>query len=140
MSRLLTVSPSPHIAGNQSVNQLMYGVIISLVPAFLVSAFIFGPVPDSYGLWQCCPVSFTNRHTKNIFLNRKLRKGRFGIGDRLLLAFNLPSKPAMVDELSGSVFAIVSVKWFLRRPWQIILLIPGTCRTAYFYIISFLCR
>jgi len=42
MNRLLTVSPSPHITSGQSVSKLMYGVIISLIPAFLVTLYVFG--------------------------------------------------------------------------------------------------
>ena len=39
---ILTVSPSPHIQSQESVPKLMYGVIISLIPAYLVSLFYFG--------------------------------------------------------------------------------------------------
>jgi Na+-translocating ferredoxin:NAD+ oxidoreductase RnfD subunit len=55
MSNLLTVSPSPHIHSDQRVNKLMYGVVLSLVPAFLV--------PRMYSDWELiviypyCPVS-----------------------------------------------------------------------------------
>ena len=42
MNKLLTVSPSPHIRTELSVSKLMYGVIISLVPAFLVTLYVFG--------------------------------------------------------------------------------------------------
>ena len=39
---LLTVSPSPHDHTTGSVSKLMYGVIIALLPAFLVSVLFFG--------------------------------------------------------------------------------------------------
>ncbi len=42
MSKLLTVSPSPHINSEQSVQKLMYGVVLSLIPAFLVTLYVFG--------------------------------------------------------------------------------------------------
>ncbi len=42
MNNLLTVSPSPHVGTTQSVKKLMYGVVLSLVPAFLVSVYLFG--------------------------------------------------------------------------------------------------
>ena len=38
----LIVSLSPHAHGNDSVEKNMYGVIIALVPALLVSLFYFG--------------------------------------------------------------------------------------------------
>lgn len=41
MSRLI-VSPSPHTYSGESIPNLMYGVILSLVPALLVSVFYFG--------------------------------------------------------------------------------------------------
>ena len=36
------VSPSPHAYTDQSVSKLMYGVIISLLPALAVSVWFFG--------------------------------------------------------------------------------------------------
>lgn len=41
MSKLI-VSPSPHTHSELSVPGLMYGVVIALIPAFLVSVFYFG--------------------------------------------------------------------------------------------------
>jgi len=38
----LVVSPSPHAHSAESVPKLMYGVLISLAPAFLVSVYFFG--------------------------------------------------------------------------------------------------
>ena len=40
--KILTVSPSPHIAAEESVPRLMYGVILALLPALAVSVFYFG--------------------------------------------------------------------------------------------------
>jgi Na+-translocating ferredoxin:NAD+ oxidoreductase subunit D len=39
---ILTVSPSPHAYSDSSVPKLMYGVVLALLPAFLVSVFYFG--------------------------------------------------------------------------------------------------
>ncbi|MBE9516993.1 MAG: RnfABCDGE type electron transport complex subunit D, partial [Bacteroidetes bacterium] len=36
------VSPSPHAYTDESVPKLMYGVIISLLPALAVSVYFFG--------------------------------------------------------------------------------------------------
>jgi Na+-translocating ferredoxin:NAD+ oxidoreductase subunit D len=38
----LIVAPSPHIHAPERVPKLMYGVLISLIPAFLVSVYFFG--------------------------------------------------------------------------------------------------
>lgn len=39
---LLTVSGSPHVYTDQSVSKIMYGVLLSLIPAALVSFYLFG--------------------------------------------------------------------------------------------------
>ena len=42
MENNLYISPSPHIHGGDSVSKNMYGVLIALVPALLVSLYFFG--------------------------------------------------------------------------------------------------
>ncbi len=42
MSKLLTISPSPHIHSGDTVNKIMYSVMLALVPAFIWSVFMFG--------------------------------------------------------------------------------------------------
>lgn len=42
MAKLFTISPSPHIHSGESVNKIMYGVILALAPAFIWSVFMFG--------------------------------------------------------------------------------------------------
>ena len=42
MENKLIVSLSPHIHGEDSVQKNMYGVLIALIPAFLVSVIFFG--------------------------------------------------------------------------------------------------
>ncbi|MBA7545532.1 Na(+)-translocating ferredoxin:NAD(+) oxidoreductase complex subunit D [subsurface metagenome] len=42
MSKLLTVSPSPHIYGKDTTPNLMRGVTIALIPAILASILYFG--------------------------------------------------------------------------------------------------
>jgi Na+-translocating ferredoxin:NAD+ oxidoreductase subunit D len=39
---MITVSPAPHDHSNESVSKLMFGVIIALVPTFIVSSIFFG--------------------------------------------------------------------------------------------------
>ncbi len=39
---LLTVSGSPHVHSDQSVPKIMYGVVIAMIPAMLVSVYFFG--------------------------------------------------------------------------------------------------
>ncbi len=42
MSKLFTISPSPHIHSGESVNKIMYGVLLALLPAFIWSVVVFG--------------------------------------------------------------------------------------------------
>jgi electron transport complex protein RnfD len=42
MSKLFTISPSPHIHSGDSVNKIMYSVILALAPAFIWSVVVFG--------------------------------------------------------------------------------------------------
>lgn len=42
MAKLLTISPSPHVHSGDSVNKIMYSVILALVPAFIWSVMVFG--------------------------------------------------------------------------------------------------
>jgi Na+-translocating ferredoxin:NAD+ oxidoreductase subunit D len=42
MSKLLTVSPSPHIHSDDSTRKIMYRVVYALIPVMIWSVFIFG--------------------------------------------------------------------------------------------------
>ncbi len=42
MATILTISGSPHIHGDQSIKKIMWGVVIALAPALLVSFWYFG--------------------------------------------------------------------------------------------------
>jgi len=39
---MFTVSGSPHIQGDESTKKIMYGVVIAMAPAMLVSIYYFG--------------------------------------------------------------------------------------------------
>ena len=42
MSKLLTVSPSPHIHSSESTRKIMYRVVYAMIPALIWSVFVFG--------------------------------------------------------------------------------------------------
>ncbi|RUA06613.1 MAG: electron transporter RnfD [Fusobacteria bacterium] len=42
MAKLLKMGPSPHVRTNETVNKVMYDVIIALLPALLMSVYVFG--------------------------------------------------------------------------------------------------
>ena len=107
MSKLI-VSLSPHAHGNDTVEKNMYGVIIALVPALLVSLFYFGlgsAIVLATSVIAC--VFFEWAITKYI-----LRREKTTIGDGsailtgLLLGFNLPSNLPVWIIIIGALFAI----------------------------------
>jgi electron transport complex protein RnfD len=107
MSKLLTVSPSPHINSDQSVDKLMYGVVISLVPAFAVTLYVFGIgalITTAISIVSCVLAEMI---IQKFVLNTevKIRDGS-AIVTGLLLAFNLPSNLPWWMVILGALFAI----------------------------------
>jgi electron transport complex protein RnfD len=107
MNNLLTVSPSPHINSNQSVHKLMYGVVISLVPAMLLALYVFGIgalITTAIAVASCL---FAEMIIQKYILNTtiKIRDGS-AIVTGLLLAFNLPSNLPWWMVALGALFAI----------------------------------
>jgi electron transport complex protein RnfD len=107
MSKLLTVSPSPHINSDQSVNKLMYGVVISLAPAFLVTLYVFG-----IGALIITAISIVSCVLVEMIIQKYISKTEIRIRDGsaivtgLLLAFNLPSNLPWWMVVLGALFAI----------------------------------
>lgn len=108
MGNKLIVSLSPHIHGGDSIQKNMYGVIIALLPAFVVSLLYFGLgalVVTLTAVLSC--VFFEWAISKYL-----LKKDTTTITDGsaaltgLLLAFNLPSNLPIWIIIIGSLFAI----------------------------------
>jgi len=107
MSKLLTVSPSPHIGSDMSVNKMMYGVVISLVPVFLVSLYLFGTgafVVTAISIVAC--VVFEMVIQKFILRTAVSIRDGSAIVTGMLLAFNLPSNLSWWIVVLGALFAI----------------------------------
>lgn len=92
MSNLI-VSLSPHIHGNDSIKRNMYGVVIALLPALLVSFYYFG-----VGAAVVCITSVVSCVFFEWAINRYLLRNRnlsvldgSAVITGLLLGFNLPS-------------------------------------------------
>ncbi|MCD7973591.1 MAG: RnfABCDGE type electron transport complex subunit D [Candidatus Azobacteroides sp.] len=92
MNNKLLVSPSPHIHGGDSISKKMYGVLIALIPAFLVSLYYFG-----IGALLITLASVGFCVIFEYLIQKYLMKGKPTIWDGsaiitgVLLAFNLPS-------------------------------------------------
>ena len=92
MDKKLIVSLSPHVHSGNSVKGSMYGVLIALVPAFLVSLYFFG-----LGALVVTLTSVLSCVLFEFLIQKYLLKQKTTICDGsailtgLLLAFNLPS-------------------------------------------------
>ena len=104
----LIVSLSPHAHGNDSVERNMYGVIIALMPALLVSFYFFGlgsVVVTATSVAACVLLEWAiskyilKQQRNTVFDGSAILTG-------LLLAFNLPSNLPVWIILIGAVFAI----------------------------------
>lgn len=108
MTNKLIVSLSPHAHGSDSVERNMYGVIIALIPALIVSFIYFGlgsVIVCSTSVIAC--IFFEWTITKFI-LKKKLNTISDGsaIVTGLLLGFNLPSNLPIWIIIIGALVAI----------------------------------
>lgn len=107
MNKFLTVAPSPHIHSGQSVEKLMYGVIIAMIPALLVSVLFYG-----IGAIAVTLISVTSCVMFEFLIQRFILKTPVRISDGsaivtgLLLAFNLPSNMPWWIILIGALVSI----------------------------------
>lgn len=103
----LYVSPSPHIHGGDSISKNMYGVLIALIPAFLVSLYYFG-----LGALIVTIVSIASCMLFEFLIQKFLMKKEATLWDGsalltgLLLAFNLPSNLPIWIIIIGALAAI----------------------------------
>ncbi len=107
MDKLITVSPSPHVYGDDTVKKLMYGVVYALVPALAVSVYFFG-----IGALIVTAISIVSCMAFEYLIQKYLMKTRPSITDGsalvtgLLLAFNLPTNLPWWIIIIGALVAI----------------------------------
>lgn len=107
MENSLYVSPSPHIHGGDSISKNMYGVLIALIPAFLVSLYYFG-----LGALVVTLTSVVSCVLFEYLIQKFLLKQEPTICDGsailtgVLLAFNLPSNLPVWIIVIGALAAI----------------------------------
>lgn len=112
MQEKLIVSHAPHIAGGDSISQIMLHVIIALLPALLAGCLVFGL--RALAVTVICVLSCV------VFegLWQKILKKPVTVSDLsavvtgMLLAFNLPAGIPLWMPVVGSFFAIIIVKQF----------------------------
>ena len=106
-SQPIIVSASPHVHSDRTSKKLMYDVIIALIPAFLVSIYVFGIsalIVTSVAVVSCILFEYV--------IQKYLLKSDVTITDGsalitgILLAFNLPSNLPIWMIIVGSLVAI----------------------------------
>lgn len=107
MENKLVVSPSPHIHSGDTIEKKMYGVLIALIPAFIVSLVFFGLgalIVTIVSVFSCVLFEF--------LIQKYLMKVEPSIKDGsamltgVLLAFNLPSNLPVWIIMIGALVAI----------------------------------
>lgn len=111
MENKLIVSPSPHIHSGDSIQKNMYGVLIALIPAFLVALYVFrldALIITTLAVLFCVGfeyliVKFMMKKEPSLFDGSAVITG-------VLLAFNVPSNLPIWILALGCLFAIGVVK------------------------------
>jgi electron transport complex, RnfABCDGE type, D subunit len=101
------ISPSPHIHGGDSISKNMYGVLIALIPAFIVSLYCFGLgalIVTLTSIVSC--VLFEYLIQKFLFKKEPTICDGSAILTGALLAFNLPSNLPVWIIVIGAFAAI----------------------------------
>ena len=107
MENKLIVSLSPHVHGGDSVKKNMYGVLIALIPAFLVSLYFFGLgalIVTVVSVFFC--VLFEYLIQKFLMKKEPTIYDGSAILTGVLLAFNLPSNLPIWIIAIGALAAI----------------------------------
>ena len=103
----LIVSPSPHVYTGESVPKLMYGVILSLLPALAVSVFYFGIgmiIVTSVSIASC--ILFEYLIQKYMMKVKPTHLDGSALLTGLLLAFCLPSNIPFWMVMIGALAAV----------------------------------
>jgi len=104
----LVISSSPHIHDNLDVPKIMWGVVIALIPAFLVSIYFFGLkalILTLTSVISC--VIFEYLINKYLFKSNTITiYDGSAVVTGLLLAFNVPSSLPLWQIIIGSLVAI----------------------------------
>jgi electron transport complex protein RnfD len=107
MNKSLTVSPSPHIFSNETVGKMMTGVLIALLPALLVSVYVFGVGALIVSLTAIVSCVLAEASIQKFVMKVPVRiRDGSAVVTGLLLAFNLPSNIPVWMVVIGSLFAI----------------------------------
>lgn len=111
MDKFITISASPHIHTDESVKKIMYRVVYALIPAYLISLYVFG-----LGALIVSMVAVISCVVFELIIQKYILKSEVTIIDGsaaltgLLLAFNVPANLPVWMIIAGSFFAIAVAK------------------------------
>lgn len=108
MANKLVISLSPHVHSTDSTQKNMYGVLIALIPALLVSFYMFGLGAAVVTITSVAACLFFEWSITRFILKRKRNTLADGsaILTGILLAFNLPSNFPLWMIVIGALVAI----------------------------------
>lgn len=109
---LLTVSPSPHIHTELTVPQIMRGVIIAMVPAWLFAIYTFGLAAIHVvvlSILFCMATEYVI--VRYVLKKQSTLPDGSAVITGMLLAFNVPSNLPWYLILAGSIVSIGVAKW-----------------------------
>ncbi len=107
MNKLLTISPSPHVKGSESVQKIMLWVVLAMVPALGWSVVVFGLAALKVTLIAVAACLFFE-----FVIQKYILKTPSSLGDLsalvtgILLAFNVPSSLPWWIIVIGALVAI----------------------------------
>ncbi len=107
MSKIFTVSLSPHVHSGDTTPRIMYNVVLALIPALTLTLFYFGVgalVVTATAVASCMAFEFLIQ--KFVLRVKPTVTDGSAIVTGLLLAFNLPSNLPPWIVVLGSLFAI----------------------------------
>ncbi len=104
---ILTISGSPHVHGETSVSKIMWGVVIALIPAMIISFWYFGLGAVILTLTSVVFCMFIE-YLIQIFLLKESPTYKDGsaVITGILLAFNVPSSLPLWELVIGCIVAI----------------------------------
>jgi len=106
MENKLFVSASPHITDKDSIPKIMYGVVISLIPASIGSIYFFGIRAGWVMLLAILSAVATEAVIEKLMKKPITIKDGSAVVTGILLAMNVPAEVPWWMPLLGSAFAI----------------------------------
>jgi electron transport complex protein RnfD len=104
---MLIISPSPHDHSGESVSKLMFGVIIAMIPAFIVSVIYYGVGALVITVTAMLSCSVFEYLIQRFILKKSLTlKDGSALVTGMLLAFCLPANLPVWQVVLGSLAAI----------------------------------